>query len=156
MSFELDIDDLECEAEAYDAERRQRLDNPHFRAALDDAESRVRLIRDLTQIRVANGLTQAQVAATMGTTQSAISDLEGADVDPHFSTLQRYARSVGSQLHVRCSVRGAQAPQPSRNAALFALPPMADIRVHAVFVKHRSGASPVAWPVAPHLVANGG
>lgn len=156
MSFELDIDDLESEAEAYDAERRERLDNPHFRAALDDAESRVRLIRDLTQIRVANGLTQAQVAATMGTTQSAISDLEGADVDPHFSTLQRYARSIGSQLHVRCSVTGAQASQPSRIAALFALPPMADIRVHAIVVNHRSAADRVEWPATPHLVAHGG
>jgi transcriptional regulator with XRE-family HTH domain len=34
----------------------------------------------------------------MGTTQSAVSELERAEADPRLSTLQRYARSVGAYL----------------------------------------------------------
>ena len=74
------------------AEMQERDDK--FNASLLDAETRSALLRSLVDARQAAHLTQAAVAETMGTTQSAISELEGGTADPRLSTLQRYARAV--------------------------------------------------------------
>jgi transcriptional regulator with XRE-family HTH domain len=89
-------------------ERRDDLDelleeecrDPAFRAALADSEARGELVRLLLETRHGNGRTQADVAELMGTTQSAISELEGGATDPRLSTLQRYARAVGRALRI--------------------------------------------------------
>lgn len=47
------------------------------------------------------GLSQADVAGRMGTTQSAVSDLERSGADPRVSTLMRYARALGIPLRFR-------------------------------------------------------
>jgi transcriptional regulator with XRE-family HTH domain len=51
-------------------------------------------------MRGEQGISQAEVASAMGTTQSAVSDLERGATDPRLSTLQRYARAVGCVLHI--------------------------------------------------------
>lgn len=71
-----------------------------FREALDDAEVRSRCLRTLIAARHQGHASQAEVAELMGTTQSAVSELEGGTTDPRFSTLQRYARAVGCKLAV--------------------------------------------------------
>ena len=71
-----------------------------FTASLRDAEIRSALLRSLIGARHAADLTQATVAETMGTTQSAISELEGGTSDPRLSTLQRYARAVNRAIVV--------------------------------------------------------
>ena len=81
------------------------LSDPEFERAYEDASLRERLLRDLSNARVANHLTQTAVAERMGTTQSAISEIEGGATDPRLSTLQRYARGVGIHSRLGLSQR---------------------------------------------------
>jgi transcriptional regulator with XRE-family HTH domain len=76
----------------------QELENPEFAAALEDAEERSRLLLELLAVRKRATLTQGYVADCMGTSQSAISELEQAGTDPRLSTVQRYARAVGARV----------------------------------------------------------
>lgn len=76
------------------------LEDPEIQAAMDDAEVRLSVTDSLRAGRKAAGLTQKDVANAMGTTQSAVSDLERGDTDPQLSTLQRYARATGGSLKV--------------------------------------------------------
>jgi transcriptional regulator with XRE-family HTH domain len=73
---------------------------PEVRGNFEDAECRRSTIAALVACRTGAGLTQESVAERMGTTQSAVSELEGGATDPRLSTLQRYARSVDSRLFV--------------------------------------------------------
>lgn len=76
------------------------LDDPEVRAAMDDAETRMNVADLLRAGRKAAGYSQKDVAQAMGTTQSAVSDLERGETDPQLSTLQRYARATGAQLKI--------------------------------------------------------
>jgi transcriptional regulator with XRE-family HTH domain len=76
----------------------ERLQSPAFKAQFEDARSRSDLVLALIQARADAQLSQKSVAKEMATTQSAVSELEAGDTDPRLSTLQRYARAVGSQL----------------------------------------------------------
>jgi len=72
-----------------------------FREAYESEEEYI-LIRELLAARVHAGLTQEEVAASMGTTKSAVSRLEGAGKhSPSVSTLKRYARAVGCDVEIR-------------------------------------------------------
>ena len=73
-------------------------EDPAARAAYHDAIHREDLLVNL--VRARKKLSQKKVAIAMGTTQSAISDIENGRVDPRLSTLQRYARAVGKRLAV--------------------------------------------------------
>ncbi|WP_353617534.1 helix-turn-helix domain-containing protein [Corynebacterium afermentans] len=74
------------------------LKDPGFAGAFEDASARSTLVETLRQLRKASVQTQRQVADAMGTTQSAISDLERGESDPQLSTVQRYARAVGAKI----------------------------------------------------------
>jgi transcriptional regulator with XRE-family HTH domain len=76
------------------------LQRPEIRAVFEDADCRRMLIHSLLECRTSAGISQERVAERMGTTQSAVSDLEGGATDPRLSTLQRYARSVDARLWV--------------------------------------------------------
>lgn len=78
----------------------EELRDPEFRGAYEDAMARSALLRALVHHRTGCRVSQAEVAARMGTTQSAVSDLERGATDPRLSTLQRFARAVDCQLHV--------------------------------------------------------
>ena len=67
---------------------------PHFQ----DATRRLAMLAVMPKIRSHRKLSQANVAAAMGTTQSAVSDLESGRVDPQLRTLQRYARAIKRRL----------------------------------------------------------
>ena len=67
---------------------------PHYQ----DATRRLAMLAAMPRIRSHRKLSQASVAAAMGTTQSAISDLESGRVDPQLRTLQRYARAIRRRL----------------------------------------------------------
>jgi transcriptional regulator with XRE-family HTH domain len=137
MGYELDLDELEAEADSFETERaRRRDDSIDYRNVYQDAATRVDLIRTLAAHRKAAGLTQTQVAERMGTTQSAISDLEGSDTDPHISTLQRYARAVGSQVRFLCS--GAVRTNYLRAAQVLRFPPPSELTVESVSTHHPS------------------
>lgn len=73
---------------------------PVATAAFEDARTLSLLLRELVQWRKSHGMTQQAVAVAMDTTQSAVSELESGRAEPRLSTLQRYVRAVGRQLHV--------------------------------------------------------
>lgn len=79
---------------------RDELEDPAFRGAYEDAEARSKVLAELARVRRAMHSSQAHTAEIMGTTQSAISELEGGTSDPRLSTLQRYARAVGCALEL--------------------------------------------------------
>lgn len=64
---------------------------------MDDLES---VRRSLTLRRTSLRLSQAKVAKRMGTTQSAISDLESGRAVPSVDTLSRYAAAVRLRLRI--------------------------------------------------------
>lgn len=73
-----------------------------FDAAYNDLGAEYLLARELLTARVQAGLTQEEVAASMGTTKSAVSRLEGAGKhSPSVTTLERYARAVGCDIEIR-------------------------------------------------------
>lgn len=95
-----------------DAYLAEELDAPQFRDAYEDALAREVLVRSLLDVRRERQLTQKTVAERMGTTQSAVSELEGGLTDARFTTLQRYARALQCRLAAwvlpeGCSVDGA-------------------------------------------------
>lgn len=66
--------------------------------ALFDAHLRSELLATLVQRRADLGLRQKDVARLMQTSQSTVSEFENGAADPHFSTLQRYARAVSAEI----------------------------------------------------------
>jgi len=80
------------------AEQAQR--SRGFVEAYEDAQHRSAALRWLVSFRKKCGLSQAQTARAMGTTQSAVSELEGGGTDFYLSTLQRYARAMDIRLVV--------------------------------------------------------
>lgn len=89
------------------------------REAADDATEFFQLIHAMRGLRRHRGLTQSSVAEDMGTTQSAVSELESLRTDPQVGTLLRYVRAVGGRLHLRAAVEDAvrvEGPVKWRNA----------------------------------------
>lgn len=73
-----------------------------FAEAYAERADEYELVRELLAARAKAGLTQEQVAASMGTTKSAVSRLEGLGThSPSVETLTRYARAVGCKVEVR-------------------------------------------------------
>jgi len=86
----------------HDAFLKRALRRKGFREAYDDLEDEYLLVRELLAARAQAGLTQEEVAASMGTTKSAVSRLEGAGKhSPSVSTLKKYAKAVGCDLQIR-------------------------------------------------------
>jgi transcriptional regulator with XRE-family HTH domain len=77
--------------------------------AAEDAEEYFRLMRTLVAARRGTTCRQKDVAREMGTTQSAVSELESVRTDPQVSTLMRYARAVGCRVRLVASVQAAVA-----------------------------------------------
>ena len=75
--------------------------SPAALAAVSDADEYIRLLDELVAIRRKLDLSQEQVAHAMGTTQSAVSNIERSSSNPRVRTLLRYARAVGSEVRFR-------------------------------------------------------
>jgi len=96
----------------HEAFLKKALERKGFAEAYNGLEDEYKLVRELLAARVSAGLTQEQVAASMGTTKSAVSRLEGASAhSPSVSTLKRYARAVGCDVEIKLvpSAREARA-----------------------------------------------
>jgi transcriptional regulator with XRE-family HTH domain len=73
-------------------------------------------ILQLKAIRVIQGLSQGDVAKTMGTTQSAISEMEALpNNDLNVGTLMRYARAVGACVSISVEEVDTDGPAPARS-----------------------------------------
>lgn len=86
-----DLDRLIEEAAASD---------PAFASGATAVDDRLDLLQELARLRRRKKLSQTQVAKMMGTTQSAISELEKGIVEPRLSTLQRFAQILGHRLRL--------------------------------------------------------
>lgn len=91
-----DLDAMRAEVEA----------DPVALVAYKDAAWRRTFLQRLSEVR--GDRPQREVAARMGTTQSAVSDLEQGRVDPRLSTLQRYVRAVGARVDVALVAHGTE------------------------------------------------
>ncbi|WP_372495106.1 helix-turn-helix domain-containing protein [Micromonospora phytophila] len=85
-------------ADDHDRLRESELDDYEVEAARHDANAKALLVRALIKLRTDLRISQRKVAQRMGTTQSAVSDLEKGLTDPRLSTLQRYARALRCRL----------------------------------------------------------
>lgn len=95
--------------------------DPSYAEGLADIAERGAALRCLIARRQELGLSQTAVARAMGTTQSAVSDIESGERDLYLSTLQRYARGVGARLSIRpVAVHGGRRLMGTR-AAVYAL-----------------------------------
>jgi HTH-type transcriptional regulator/antitoxin HipB len=54
----------------------------------------------LKQARIEAGMTQEQIAQQLQTTKSVISRMENHATDIRLSTLEKFAKAVGRQIHV--------------------------------------------------------
>lgn len=78
----------------------ERLKDPEFAAAFEDAGVRPRLILRLTALRKARGLTVEQLAERMQMKPKRVRQYEGGLTDPTLSMHQCYARAVGARITV--------------------------------------------------------
>ena len=73
-----------------------------FSKKYEELESRYALIRELLYARQHAGLTQEAIAKKIGTTKSAISQLESVSKHaPSIATLKKYANAVGCKLIIK-------------------------------------------------------
>ena len=73
---------------------------PDYLKAYDELGPEFALARSLIEARVAAGLTQVQLAERMETTQSVVARLESGRAHPSTRTLQKIARSTGTELRI--------------------------------------------------------
>lgn len=74
--------------------------DPEIIAAGEDFDEFADFITGLYRARKAQGITQKQVATSMGTKQSAVSDIEGIGGNPTIRTLLSYSRAVGMRMRL--------------------------------------------------------
>jgi DNA-binding XRE family transcriptional regulator len=90
--------------------------DPEFPVLMEEARQRLALLHDLATLRVRAHISRKTIAKRIKTSPSAIADLEAGNVNPHLSTVQRYAASVGKRLEWR--LVDAQLPEPIQTDAL--------------------------------------
>jgi transcriptional regulator with XRE-family HTH domain len=107
----------------------QSLRSRGFAEAYEDAEHRSSVLRWLVAFRKKCGLSQVQTARFMGTTQSAVSQLEGGGTDFYLSTLQRYARAMDIRLTVTAQSRTEYIIWPETMQHFFRQPAVSQDRL---------------------------
>ena len=105
-----------------------------------DRMNRLRLLSLAKATRKTQKLTQKQVAVTMGTTQSAVSDLESGRVDAHLTTWQRYAQALGK--HLSFTIVDSYVPTPSDSRAVPAHLRIAELALSPVLTELSMFAQP--------------
>jgi transcriptional regulator with XRE-family HTH domain len=75
--------------------------NPEFPVLMEEARQRRALLHDLVTLRTRARISRKTLAKCLKMSQSALADLEIDSVDPHLSTVQRYAAGIGKRLEWR-------------------------------------------------------
>ncbi len=97
---------------------RRASEREGFKEAYDASEDHYQLARQLLAARTRAGLTQQEVAASMGTTKSAVSRLEGpSSHSPSVKTLKKYGRAVGCDIEIRLVPDSQQDKEPRPSGA---------------------------------------
>jgi predicted XRE-type DNA-binding protein len=85
---------------------------PDFPELMEQARRKRELLMALKAARRQSKVSQKDVASAMGTTQSAVSELESISADAKISTVERYAQAVGYsvQFHLLPADQAADEP----------------------------------------------
>ena len=75
--------------------------DPEFLSLMEEADQRLALLHDLATLRAHAHISKKALAKRLKIPQSAIARLEAGVLDPHLSTIQRYAASIGKRLEWR-------------------------------------------------------
>lgn len=81
----------------------KRLKNPEFRKEWANSEVEYQLGRKLIEVRLKRELSQRELAKKVGTSQAAISRIEGMSANPSLSLLKRIAQALNSKLKISFS-----------------------------------------------------
>lgn len=81
----------------------KRLKNPEFRKEWENSEVEYQLGRKLIEVRLKRELSQRELAKKVGTSQAAISRIEGMSANPSLSLLKRIAQALNSKLKISFS-----------------------------------------------------
>ena len=80
---------------------KRKAANPDFAEGFDEGYENLRIGIMLKQARLEAGLTQDEVASAIGTRKTAISRLENHVQDVKLSTIEKYAKALGKQIHIK-------------------------------------------------------
>lgn len=80
-----------------------------YRTAYDSLDDEFRLVRVLIDTRSRAGLSQAELAVRMKTSQSYIARIEGGQVSPSTTVLERLAKATGTSLRITFESPGKRA-----------------------------------------------
>jgi predicted NBD/HSP70 family sugar kinase/transcriptional regulator with XRE-family HTH domain len=94
-------------------------EDPAAQAVYQDTMQRAALLAAGPAIRKYKSLTQKDIASIMGTSQSAVSDLESGRAEPQLRTLQRYARALGRRFDFALVDQELPASSGGASNALF-------------------------------------
>lgn len=79
----------------------KRLKDPEFKKAWEESEVEYNLMVELIEKRLKSKLSQRALAKKVGTSQAAISNIEGMNANPSLSFLKRIAKSLNSSLEIK-------------------------------------------------------
>ena len=79
---------------------KEFMKNPKFKKEWEDSEADYQLSCQLIKARIKGNLSQRELAKKVGTSQAAISRIEGMNGNPSFSLLKRISTALGSKLQI--------------------------------------------------------
>ncbi len=79
----------------------KRLKDPEFRKEWENSEVEYQLACKLIEARIKRKISQRVLAEKVGTSQAAISKIEGMDANPSLLLLKRIAKSLNSSLEIK-------------------------------------------------------
>jgi ribosome-binding protein aMBF1 (putative translation factor) len=80
--------------------KKRMKQNPDFWSGYEKRLETFKLGIYLKQARLEAGLTQEQIAQQLKTTKSVVSRMENHATDIRLSTLEKFAKAVGKEIHV--------------------------------------------------------
>lgn len=84
----------------FEEDLKKRLQNPKFRKIWEESEVEYQLARKLIDARINRKLSQKDLAQKVGTSQAAISRIEGMNGNPSLSLLKRIAHALNTKLQI--------------------------------------------------------
>ena len=80
--------------------KKRMKQDPEFWSGYDKRLETFKLGILLKQARLESGLTQEQIAKRLNTTKSVVSRMENHATDIRLSTLEKFAKAVGREIHI--------------------------------------------------------
>ena len=88
----------------------EMMSDPEYAREFALQEDEFQIARVLLRARLRAGMTQKEVAERMGTTQSVVARMESGKPLPSLSSINRYARAVGSDVKITLESRVQPCP----------------------------------------------